>query len=71
MDEDLYYLTSDDGNVPAALFTTSWMLTLFSHDIEQFEVVQRLFDFILANHPLMIIYLITSVIIENKDRLEQ
>ena len=33
-DQDLYMLTSDDGNVPAALFSTSWILTLFTHDLE-------------------------------------
>ena len=39
MDLDLYMLVTDDGNNPTALFTTYWFLTLFSHDIENFEIV--------------------------------
>ena len=64
-------LLSDDGNNPTALFTTSWFLTLFSHDIETFEIVCRLFDFSLSCHPLMLVYVCVGVILECKDRLEE
>ena len=35
-DKDLYSLVSDDGCLPTPLFVTSWILTVFAHDIENF-----------------------------------
>ena len=36
VDEDLYQLVSDEGLQPTPVFATSWILTFFSHDIENF-----------------------------------
>jgi hypothetical protein len=33
VDEKLYLLVSDDGMLPMPIFTTSWILTVFAHDI--------------------------------------
>ena len=55
------------GNVPT--FGLSWMLTWYSHILEEFSMVQRLFDACLASHPLFPLYLVAATIIYNKDNL--
>lgn len=37
-------------------FGLSWQLTWFSHTLDDFATVQRLFDFFIASHPLMPLY---------------
>ena len=69
IDKELYMLVSDDGLQPTPIFATSWTLTIFSHDVENFACVQRLFDVVLASHPLMIIYLICACILIYKEEL--
>lgn len=46
---------------PTPYFALSWMLTLFSHDINTLEPVQRIFDFLLARNPAAVIYLGVAV----------
>jgi len=70
-DEDLYNLVSDHGNYSFPMFATSWILTLFSHDIERFGNLQRLFDFFLSSHPIMIVYFCVGLIKYNKAALEE
>ena len=70
-DKDLYMLVSDDGLQPTPIFATSWILTLFSHDVENFACVQRLFDVVLASHPLMITYLVCACILAYQNELEE
>ena len=55
-------LVSDDGLQDMPIFATSWILTIFSHDIEKFDCVQRIFDTCLASHPLIIVYLVVATI---------
>ena len=62
-------LVSDDGLQPTPIFTTSWNLTIFGHDIENLSSVQRLYDVFLASHPLMIVYLVVATIMLYKDEL--
>ena len=69
VDRDLYMLVSDDGLQPTPIFTTSWNLTIFAHDIENFSSVQRLYDVFLASHPLMIVYLVVATIMLYRDEL--
>ena len=71
VDEELYQLVSDDGMLPTPIFTTSWILTAFAHDIQKFDCVQRIYDLVLASHPLIIIYLVAAVIVEHKEELEE
>lgn len=71
VDPDLYSLVSDDGLQPMPMFVTSWILTIFAHDIENFEAVQNLYDVMLASHPLMIIYLVVAMIEIHEPELEE
>ena len=38
-------------------FIVSWVLTWFSHDINQFKDVQLIFDACLGSHPLFVNYI--------------
>eukprot|EP00455_Lapot_gusevi_P039551 TRINITY_DN4435_c0_g1_i1.p1 TRINITY_DN4435_c0_g1~~TRINITY_DN4435_c0_g1_i1.p1 ORF type:complete len:370 (-),score=56.65 TRINITY_DN4435_c0_g1_i1:34-1143(-) len=50
-------------------FALSWFLTWFSHNLERFEKVVRLFDFFLASHPLMPLYYCAALIHSMRDEL--
>lgn len=43
-------------------FALSWVITWFSHDIRDTEVVKRLFDFFVVSHPLTPIYLAVAMV---------
>jgi Rab-GTPase-TBC domain len=43
-------------------FALSWIITWFSHDIRDTELVKRLFDLFIVSHPLMPIYLTIAMI---------
>jgi len=43
------------------LFTLSWVLTWFSHNLQSFDDITRIFDHLLASHPVMPIYLTVAV----------
>jgi hypothetical protein len=43
------------------MFALSWVLTLFSHDLEDYEAVCRIFDFALAGPPLVSVYLAAAM----------
>ena len=48
-------------------FALSWMLTWFAHALdEHLAVVARLFDFFLATHPLMPMYLSVAVVLQRR-----
>lgn len=68
-DSDLKDLVTDHGNFDFIMFATSWLLTMFTHDIEHFEGLQRLFDAILAGGSSFIYSVILAVIVENKAAL--
>ncbi|KAI5452337.1 GTPase-activating protein gyp8 [Naganishia albida] len=54
---------------PTPYFALSWMLTLFSHDINTLEPVQRIFDFLLSRNPAAVIYLGVAIVLLKKNRL--
>ncbi|EPQ27594.1 uncharacterized protein PFL1_04732 [Pseudozyma flocculosa PF-1] len=60
------------GRVEAAsalpFFALSWLLTLFSHDLEDQRLVQRCFDFVLAHGPQSVVYLCAAVVLLVKKR---
>lgn len=62
VDIELYNFVTLDGSAP--MFMTSWMLTLFSHDTRRLEASRRVFDLMIVEHPLMIVYLSAAVIVE-------
>lgn len=55
-------LTDRISPVPTLpFFALSWILTLFSHDIDTLPPVQRIFDFLIARNPISAIYLAVAV----------
>lgn len=53
------------------MFATSWLLTFFSHDIENFQNLQRLFDVFIAQEPdSMLISVIEATIQRSKGSLQ-
>ncbi len=40
----------------------SWFLTWFSHNIHEFKTLVHIFDFLIASHPLMPLYICAEVI---------
>jgi len=43
-------------------FALSWVITWFSHEIRDTDLVKRLFDFFLISHPLMPIYVTVAMV---------
>jgi len=56
------------ANMPS-FFTLSWILTWFSHNFTNFETICRIFDFLLAHHPVLSVYLAASFIISRREEL--
>ncbi|WVO18295.1 hypothetical protein L204_106010 [Cryptococcus depauperatus] len=57
-DLELYSFSAKISPVPTLpFFALSWVLTLFSHDCDEVEPVQRMFDFLLARNPIFAVYL--------------
>ncbi len=52
------------------MFATSWLLTMFSHDIECFANLQRLFDAFIAGEPDLILKTILTTLISHKEQLK-
>ncbi len=42
-------------------FALSWLITWFSHGFDDLDSIARLFDFFLASHPVMPLYLSAQV----------
>jgi hypothetical protein len=67
MDQEIYsYLISSGVQ---SFFSLSWVLTWFAHNFSEFNIVARIFDFLLANHPIMPIYLIAALIKQLKTQI--
>uniref|UniRef100_A0A914UIN1 Rab-GAP TBC domain-containing protein n=1 Tax=Plectus sambesii TaxID=2011161 RepID=A0A914UIN1_9BILA len=45
------------------LFALSWLLTWFAHSIDKYDSVVRLYDFFLASHSLMPVYLSAALVL--------
>jgi len=50
-------------------FALSWILTLFSHDVDTLEPIQRMFDFLLSRNPISAIYLAVAIIVAKKSQM--
>ncbi|KIR52495.1 hypothetical protein I315_05104 [Cryptococcus gattii Ru294] len=69
-DPELSHFSSLISPVPTLpFFALSWVLTLFSHDCDSLEPVQRMFDYLLARNPIAAVYLSTSILISKKSQL--
>ena len=61
-DPELSKFSATISPVPTLpFFALSWILCLFSHDIDSLEPVQRMFDFLLSRNPVSAIYLAVAV----------
>ncbi|KAL7565276.1 hypothetical protein ACA910_014568 [Epithemia clementina (nom. ined.)] len=49
-------------------FALSWVITWFSHEVRDTELVKRLFDVFLVSHPLMPIYLSVAMVLHPVNR---
>ena len=54
---------------PLPFFALSWALTLFSHDLDSFASMQRIFDLVLSHGPAMIIYLCVAILLHRRDQI--
>ena len=54
-----FFSTPRSGAPPH--FALSWVLTWFSHDLDDISLICRLYDVCLSGHPLMSLYLATAV----------
>jgi len=66
-DEDVFKFLSRSNVQP--YFALSWVLTWYSHNIENFGAVTRLYDFFIASRPLMPLYFSVAVIISLREKL--
>ena len=48
-------------------FAVSWIITWFSHDLEEVSEIYRLYDYLISNHPAAIIYVAAATVVYNKD----
>lgn len=51
------------------MFCLPWLLTWFSHTLNDIEQVYRIFDFLLCQQPYFIIYLCASLLLNTKQWL--
>jgi hypothetical protein len=69
-DPTLSAFSSQISPVPTLpFFALSWILCLFSHDIDTLEPIQRMFDFLLARNPISAIYLAVAVSLVNLNHI--
>ncbi|KAH8700453.1 putative TBC domain protein [Talaromyces proteolyticus] len=50
-------------------FALAAALTLYAHDIEEYDDIVRLYDFLLAHEPVVAIYLFAAIILSRKKEL--
>ena len=53
------------------IFALPWLITWFGHVLPDYNDVVRLYDFFLAQPPMMAIYLATSIVLHKSDQLKQ
>ena len=51
-------------------FCLSWVITWFTHDIHDTDLVKRIFDFFIVSHPLMAVYTSVAMVLHPVNRLE-
>ncbi|CEO98180.1 hypothetical protein PBRA_006294 [Plasmodiophora brassicae] len=52
-----------------SFFALSWVLTWFSHTIYKFDVVVRIFDFLIVSHPTMPLYIAAAFVHQHRGNL--
>jgi len=67
-DVDVHDHLADCGMEP--VFAVSWIITWFSHDVRDTDLVKRLFDAFLVSHPLLPVYMTVAMVCHPYNRLE-
>lgn len=62
VDNKIYELIQNKSDFPDPIYTLPWALTYFTHDIKNINIIYRIFDFVLFEHPASIFYLAANVI---------
>ncbi|XP_032437606.1 TBC1 domain family member 20 isoform X1 [Xiphophorus hellerii] len=53
------------------IFALSWLITWYGHVLSEFRHTLRLYDFFLASHPLMPIYLAATIVLHREKEVKQ
>ncbi|XP_045915436.1 TBC1 domain family member 20 isoform X2 [Micropterus dolomieu] len=53
------------------IFALSWLITWYGHVLSEFKHILRLYDFFLASHPLMPIYLAATIVLYREKEVKQ
>ncbi|KAJ3609374.1 hypothetical protein NHX12_023897 [Muraenolepis orangiensis] len=53
------------------IFALSWLITWYGHVLSEFRLTLRLYDFFLASHPLMPIYLAATIVLHREKEVRQ
>lgn len=69
VDQELYDVIMSSDSQPH--FAIGWILTWFAHDIEDFELISRIYDACIASHPLFPAYLAAALIEQAKPMLTE
>lgn len=65
LDHDVYAFVRQAhsiGSLTMPIFALPWVLTLFSHSLDQLATIARLLDFFIVSHPLMPLYFAAQLI---------
>ena len=60
---------SDMEHIVGCHFAVSWLLTWFSHGLDDYATAARLFDLFLASDPLMPLYVGAAAVVKDRDEL--
>ncbi|KAJ0003395.1 hypothetical protein NQD34_008493 [Periophthalmus magnuspinnatus] len=52
------------------IFALSWLITWYGHVLSEFKYTLRLYDFFLASHPLMPIYLAAAIVLHREKEVK-
>ncbi|XP_054620195.1 TBC1 domain family member 20 isoform X4 [Dunckerocampus dactyliophorus] len=53
------------------IFALSWLITWYGHVLSEFKQTLRLYDFFLASHPMMPIYLAATIVLHREKEVKQ
>lgn len=62
VDSKIFDLIQNKSDFPDPIYTLPWALTYFTHDIKNINIIYRILDFVLFDHPASIYYLAANVI---------
>ncbi len=61
IDDKIFNLIQNKSDFPSPIYTLPWILTYFTHDIKNSNVIYRLLDYVLFEHPASIFYIAANV----------